>query len=305
LPVTNPGSVLAYKIYDNSDTLVASTASLTYTVTGLTNGTSYTYKVAAANSNGDESAKVSVTATPSTPVSAVTISTVTTADVSALTADVVYESADSVLFVKKEATPSDYSSNVLGSSIQSLYTSNVRKQFLELTVNSVATNIEASVMKTSDTPVTLETTSGSELKLNLTTGVSGVSATDAVMLGTPLTPVTSAVNEAAFFFKIFDASGNVRTSGFSVPITILLSSVATGDVNILKQDDTTGVYSQLLVAGVPAKATRDSAKDAGGKFAYTYVATTNSNYIVQIGPDQYISPVRLVDVSGRVGCSHQ
>jgi chitodextrinase len=61
VPATNAAYVSTYKVYDASDTLIASTASLTYTVTGLTPSTSYTFKVSAANANGDESAKASVT----------------------------------------------------------------------------------------------------------------------------------------------------------------------------------------------------------------------------------------------------
>jgi chitodextrinase len=61
VPATNPEYVSTYKVYDASDTLIASTASLTYTVTGLSPSTSYTFKVSAANANGDESAKASVT----------------------------------------------------------------------------------------------------------------------------------------------------------------------------------------------------------------------------------------------------
>lgn len=80
-PTVNGGSVSAYKIERSasggtwtvlSDTFTSTSASLTYTASGLTNGTQYSFRVSARNSTGWSTPSTAVAATPVTVPVAVT-----------------------------------------------------------------------------------------------------------------------------------------------------------------------------------------------------------------------------------------
>jgi chitodextrinase len=59
LPSTDDGSVTGYRIYQNG-TLIATSTSTSYTVTGLSSGTGYSYSVAAVDNTGNQSAHCQV-----------------------------------------------------------------------------------------------------------------------------------------------------------------------------------------------------------------------------------------------------
>jgi hypothetical protein len=158
-------TISKYKITTTSDVLVAfvqvprfrDVEGESYTLYETNGGN---YRLSAINSLDVEGPSVTLPE----PVT-VTTTDATTSAISALVTNIVYTSTDNVSFIKKETTAETLEAD-LGASINTLYANNVKKQFIEYTVNDVQTTISATAIKVSDAALSVDTTNDTTIAFN-------------------------------------------------------------------------------------------------------------------------------------------